>query len=159
MPELPPTPQPLALLKRRPDVQAAALRITAAGADVSAAEKALLPSINLIASGGYAENELDQLFSPSGTIWSLIAGITQPIFQGGQLRAQIRIENARQAEAVANYGQTIIIALSEVEEALEREELLSEELQQQAAAVEAAQSRLRLAKNNLPKVTGFIPGY
>lgn len=144
LPPLPAIPQPLELLRRRPDLVAAELRYQALGADLSAARKALLPGISLFVSGGYTSRELDDLISPEGLIWTILGSITQPIFQGGRLRAQVRVADAEQAEALADYARTVLQAVREVEDGLENERLLRQQLREQRATIDAAESTLEL---------------
>src|SRR5208282_4510718 len=74
---------PSQLLTRRPDVAEAEQQLIAANANIVAARAALFPSIVLTASGGYESASLAGLFSPANRLYSIGAGLTQPIFQGG----------------------------------------------------------------------------
>src|SRR5262249_54514285 len=76
---------PSQLLQRRPDVAEAEAQLIAANADIAQARAAFFPSISLTASGGYESSELTSLLKPANRVWSLGAGLTQPIFHGGAL--------------------------------------------------------------------------
>src|SRR5690606_22566042 len=77
---------PIELLTRRPDIRASEARLVAANADLTAARAALLPGIQLTGQFGAQSLALSGLLSNPASAWSLAAGLTQPIFQGGRLR-------------------------------------------------------------------------
>tara|TARA_R110002051_G_scaffold83393_1_gene147743 strand:+ start:49747 stop:51159 length:1413 start_codon:yes stop_codon:yes gene_type:complete len=109
---------PSELLERRPDIRASEARLQGANADLSAARAALFPSIQLTAQLGAQSLALGSLVSNPATSWSLAAGLVQPIFQGGQLRAQVDVSTARQEELLVDYRRTLLTALGEVDTAL-----------------------------------------
>ena len=147
--ELPPIPAeipagvPSDLLQRRPDLASAEARLAAADYRLWEARKALWPSIRLTASAGRTSAELDDLLKESFDVWSLAGGIVQPIFNGGRLRAAIDASDARAREALANYGQSSLVAFSEVETALSTQEHIDDReasLEVAAQQAEAAQA-------------------
>lgn len=109
---------PSELLERRPDIRASEARLQGANADLSAARAALFPSIQLTAQLGAQSLALGTLVSNPATSWNLAAGLVQPIFQGGRLRAQVDGSAARQAELLVDYRRTVLTALGEVDTAL-----------------------------------------
>lgn len=116
---LPATGVPADLLQRRPDLQAALLRLGAADARAAEAVAARYPRLDLSASlttpgtsGG--------LFS--GWIGSLVAQLSAPLFDGGQRRAEAERTRAAALVALNDYGQTLLEALGEVEQALTAEQ-------------------------------------
>ena len=109
---------PAALLLRRPDIRAAEERLKAAEADLSAARKALLPQITLTGSGGLQSGSLSRLLRPESVIYSLAAGLAQPVFDGGRLRAQVEMTDAERQALLETYRKAIVSALSDVEMAL-----------------------------------------
>jgi NodT family efflux transporter outer membrane factor (OMF) lipoprotein len=109
---------PSALLTRRPDIRAAEERLAAADADVSAARKALLPQIQLTAQGGLQTGVLSKLLRPESALYSLAAGLTQPIFDGGRLRAGVALTEAQRRELLETYRKAVVSALTDVEAAL-----------------------------------------
>lgn len=125
---------PSELLARRPDVLAALERLKAADARLENAQKALLPRIALTASGGTRSAALADLVDPRAAVWNLAAGLVQPVFTGGRLRAQIELQAAGVKEALGVYQSTALNAFQEVEQALVAEERLR---QQEAALREA----------------------
>jgi len=123
---------PSELLMRRPDIRAAEAQLRALNALVGASKASRFPSISLTGSYGYSSSALGSLFQPD-TAWSLAAGIFQPLFDAGRLKAGQRAAEARYAQGVAEYTKTVLGAFSEVEKALltrkeqveRREEILS----------------------------------
>ncbi len=145
LPAAVPAGLPATLLARRPDLKASLARLTAADWRVASAKVALLPRLTLTGSGGSASGEIGDLIRPSAAIWSLGAGLVQPLYQGGRLRATIQQQNARAAEALNRYRETALGAFREVEDALAAEswlrrlaEALREAVTQTAASRELA---------------------
>ncbi|MGI9507580.1 MAG: efflux transporter outer membrane subunit, partial [Geminicoccaceae bacterium] len=95
---------PAALLERRPDLAAERKRLLAAGYRVAAARAALLPRISLTASVGTRDEQFKNLFDLDYLIANIAANLVQPIFQGGRLRSQVRLNEAAQEEALAAYA-------------------------------------------------------
>jgi outer membrane protein TolC len=135
------------LLARRPDIRAARFNLLAAGYREAAAERTLLPGINLTGSAGTSSNALSDLLDGDFFVWSIAGAILQPIFQGGQLRAQVEAAEARQAEAIAAYVETALQALAEVETALAVDDELAERQLALLAAAEAAEDAVAIAFN------------
>jgi multidrug efflux system outer membrane protein len=109
---------PSDLLLRRPDVQSAEARLAAAGARVDVARAAYLPSIGLSASFGGQSSELSKLFDSGSLVWSVVASLTQPIWNGGRLDANLDGTKARQLQAELDYRDSVAIAFKEVRDAL-----------------------------------------
>ena len=109
---------PSELLSRRPDVAEAEQQLIAANANITAARAALFPNIALTASGGYASSMLTSLISPANRVYALSGGLTQPIFHGGALHAQVTYSEARYTELLTTYHKTVLTAFGDVESAL-----------------------------------------
>ena len=132
---------PAQLLERRPDLIAAENRLYAALNQESAARKALLPSIRLTGDRGFSSQELSNLISTPSTVWTIASQVTQPLFEGGRLRAGIKLAQARYDEALNQYAAAALLAFQEVETALAAEQFLAEQQAQlQQAATEAERS-------------------
>jgi len=130
-PFLPPSPAagvPAALLQRRPDILAAEREVLAAFRQEEAAKLALLPDLSFSLGGGRLGDQLLSLLRLNPWMASAAIGVSIPIFEGGALRAKVQIATARQAEAVARYGNVVLIAFREAEDALANERLLAERL-------------------------------
>lgn len=118
LPPVPPAGLPSSLLEARPDVRKAETDLIAANAKIGVAKAALFPSITLTGTFGRESKDLSQLFSAPSAIWSIGAGITQPIFEGGRLRAQVEQVSAQQVQTLETYRKTVQTAFREVSDAL-----------------------------------------
>ncbi len=146
---------PSDLLQRRPDLIAAERRVAAAGCRVESAKAALYPRLSLTASGGTQSLELDDLVNTDFRVWSIGANLLEPLFRGGSLRAEVRRQQARRAEAFSNYGNAVLTAFSEVENILSsdeqlqsRRDRLGEAAKQAALARDLARERWQLGLTN-----------
>lgn len=136
---------PSQLISRRPDLIAAFNRLRAADARLASAEKALLPRLTLTANGGTASPALADIIDPRAAAWNLTAGLIQPLFTGGRLQADIRLQKARVQESVNNYRSTALNAFREVEQALAAEQWLQQQEQHLREAVAQTQESRKLA--------------
>lgn len=137
---------PADLLRRRPDIRRAERQVAAAHANLGAATAELFPRISLTGVLGLQSVELSTLLKRGSLDWSLGAGIAQPIFEGGKLRANIAVQNAREEQALIQYQSTVLTALEDVENALATiasEEQAHKEL---ATAVSVSATVVDLAK-------------
>jgi multidrug efflux system outer membrane protein len=107
-----------ALLERRPDIRQAEQQLIAFNARIGVAKASYFPQINLTADAGYQSSALTGLFSSPAGLWSFGGALTQPIFEGGRLRNNVRLTEAQKQEAVIIYQQTIQEAFREVSDAL-----------------------------------------
>jgi multidrug efflux system outer membrane protein len=117
LPEVP-VGLPSALLERRPDIRQAELQLVAANANIGVAKAAYFPQIALTGSGGLQSAALASLFATPAGLWSIGAGLAQPIFNAGRTRSRVALSKAQQEEAVLVYQQTIQQSLREVSDAL-----------------------------------------
>lgn len=138
---------PSELLARRPDVASAEAQLIEANANIRAARAAFLPSIDLTASGGYESQQLSTLLQPGSRIFSISAGLTQPIFEGGALLGQYRLSQARYDELLADYHKAVISAFGNVEDALVAVGQTSDQLTRQQNAVDKARSAYELSQD------------
>jgi NodT family efflux transporter outer membrane factor (OMF) lipoprotein len=148
LPELAPIPGtgvPGDLLERRPDLRAAMLRVRAADERIEAAVAERLPSLQLSANLSVQATEIAELFEQ--LLFSVGASLSQPIFQGGRLNAQIEQREAVAEEALYNYAQTLLTALREVQDALIREKYQQEFLESLQTQLESAERALELARD------------
>ncbi|HEV2284515.1 MAG TPA: efflux transporter outer membrane subunit [Steroidobacteraceae bacterium] len=137
---------PSELLARRPDVAAAEAQLIAANANIAAARAAFFPAINLTADGGYESPALATLLSPASRVWSLGAGLTQPIFQGGALTGGYALARAQYQELLAGYHKAVIAALANVEDALIAAQQTAEQVSRQQQATAQARRAYRFAQ-------------
>jgi len=109
---------PSELLLRRPDLRRSEAGLRATHADWEASHAARFPSIALTAAGGLASNALGALFNPSSAVLSVVGSLTAPIFSGGRLSGQEKLDSARYREQVQLYDGAVIAAFRDVENAL-----------------------------------------
>jgi len=114
-----PVSLPSALVDQRPDIQAAAAQLHTASANVGVATANMLPQISLTADVGHEGLNTASLFTPQTLLWSLVAGITQPIFEGGALNAKRLSAVAALRASGAQYQATVLSAFQNVADALE----------------------------------------
>jgi len=150
---------PSELLERRPDVIAAERRVAAAFYRTEEAKAARLPRITLVANYTSLSSELFVLQSRDNPIFSLGAGLLQPLFLGGLLQSQVHARTAEQQAAIAEYGKVGMRAFGEVEGALaaggnagEREAILVRALRENERAFELANIRYRVGSGDLRAV-------
>ena len=141
-----PTPLPSNRLLARPDIQAAEHALRATTANIGAARAALFPSISLTASAGSASRELSGLFDSGSGIWSFAPQIRLPIFDAGRNQANVRVAEANQQLALAQYEKTVQTAFREVADALAERTHWNERLDAQSSLVTATQKALMLSQ-------------
>ncbi len=134
---------PSALLERRPDIRQAEEVLVAANARIGVARAAYFPDISLTAQTGFLSSSLTGLFSGAAGLWTFAGTITQPIFEGGTIRSNVRLAEAQQQEAVLTYQQTIQGAFRDVSDALiayqQNQEFRAQQELLARAAADAAQ--------------------
>ncbi len=131
LPPLEPAPAgvPAALIERRPDVRAAEFSLRAANERIGANIAQLYPGLVLSASYGSSSDAWSNLWKGFSETYSALFNVTQPIFQGGRLRAQVRAAKAAYEALAAEYGAQVLTAMREVEDALVGEKYLRAQLE------------------------------
>ncbi|MGA8727513.1 MAG: efflux transporter outer membrane subunit [Terracidiphilus sp.] len=119
---------PSSLLERRPDIVSAEHRVLAAFRTEEAAKLALLPSFSLTLEGGRLSDPLLSVLDLNPWLIHSAVGMLVPIYEGGALRAKIKIATAQEEEAVAYFGGVALQAFDEVEVTLTNERLLAQRL-------------------------------
>jgi multidrug efflux system outer membrane protein len=148
---------PSQLLRRRPDVRRAERQLAAATARIGQAEADLLPKFSITAALGFDATRPKALFDWSSKYWALSPGVSWPIFDAGRIRFNITVKNEQQAQASAEYQQTVLTALKDVEDSLVS--YRTEQLRHQALvdASTAAHQAVDLAKQQYEQgITDFI---
>lgn len=133
---------PSDLLTRRPDILQAEQALRASNADIGAARAAFFPQISLTASLGFASASMGTLFDGAHKAWSFSPQITQPLFQGGRLRAELDLARIRQSAAVADYERVIQTAFREVADGLAARATYAHQIEAQRRTV-ASVERVR----------------
>ena len=144
----PPVPAglPSDLLERRPDVRQAEQDLIAANANIGVARAAYFPRISLTGLLGFQSEQLAQLTSNSSFAWTGATGLTQALFNGGALRSQVELAQARQRELVASYQGAVNSALRDVNDALIARTTLEQQRAEQERNVAALTRLLKLAQ-------------
>jgi len=137
---------PATVLSRRPDVAEAEQNIVAANAQVGVATANLYPTFALTGTGGVLSSAVESLFAWQSRIWSLAAGVTAPIFEGGRRRANLEAARAQYRQTVAAYVNQVLIAYGDVEDALTDLHGFTDQVASLREAVRVSQTYLRLAE-------------
>jgi NodT family efflux transporter outer membrane factor (OMF) lipoprotein len=134
------------LIGRRPDVVAAKWRAEASRRRIGQAKAAFYPNINLAAAIGTQALHLDKLFDSGSDVGSVGPAISLPIFEGGRLRANLRVAEADRDGAVAAYDDAVTQALRDVADVAASERALATRLSESRAALAANEDGYRIAK-------------
>ncbi|MCF8477931.1 MAG: efflux transporter outer membrane subunit [Pseudolabrys sp.] len=141
---------PSELLAQRPDIRQPEANLAAANANVENARAQMLPSITLTADGGYSSAVLKTLLRPESMLFSLGAGLTQPIFDGQRLQGNLDLQKGKQDELLQTYRKAVISGFADVENALDairqtavRERLQGDVVSSSRRAFDIAEQRLR----------------
>lgn len=143
-----PVSVPSQLVRRRPDILAAEAQLHAATAAVGVATANLYPQINLTAALGQQALTPENLFDTSATAWSLIAGLTQPLFDGGTLRAQRRASVDALRASAEQYQQVVLDSFGQVADLLDALDHDAQLVAAQANARDTSQASLELARQS-----------
>jgi len=128
----------LEILSSRPDVKAAEYALKAQAAQVGVARAAFYPSLSVSASAGWTNN-LGEVVNPGQMLLNAIGSLVQPIFNRGQIHANLRIAKAQQEQALVAFHQTLLVACGELDDALKACQLSRERLQLRQKEVASAQ--------------------
>ncbi len=147
----PPPPIPVGvpsdLLERRPDIAATERSMVAANAQIGVAEAAFFPTLTLSGSGGFESTSAAQWLTWPMRFWSVGAGVSEVVYDGGLRRAQTDFARAAYEATIAHYRQTVLTAFQGVEDNLAALRILEQEAQVQEEAVTAAQRSETITTN------------
>ncbi len=138
---------PSELLERRPDIAVAERNMAAANAQIGVAKAAFFPTVTLNGSMGYESTDTSNWFTWPSRFWSLGAGISEAVFEGGLRMGQTAAARAAYDTTVANYRQTVLGAFQQVEDNLAALRILEGEAEVQRGALEAARQSVTVALN------------
>ncbi len=149
-PELPKPPSvpvsvPSELLRQRPDIRAAERNVAAANANIGVATAAFYPSVVINASTGFDTSTASNLFDASSLVWSLGSSAMTPLTSQRLLRAQRRATIAAHEAVSADYRQTVLESIREVENALQASAILERRQVAQDQALAAARKTFDLS--------------
>jgi NodT family efflux transporter outer membrane factor (OMF) lipoprotein len=141
-----PVSLPSELVHQRPDILAAEAQLHVASAQIGVATAQLYPSITLSGSVGAAALDPGHLFNPAGLMWSVAAGLTEPVFDGGMREAERRAALAEFRASAADYRQTVLQAFGQVADVLQALSHDAQLLAAQQHAVDLATESVRLQR-------------
>lgn len=140
-----PVSVPSDVLRQRPDVRAAERNVAAANAKIGVATAAYYPSISINASSGLDAVAVNNLFETSSLVWSIGASAITPLTNLRFLQAQRKATVAAHEAASAEYRQTVLEAIREVENALQAAAVLQQRQAVQDHAVASARKTFELS--------------
>jgi NodT family efflux transporter outer membrane factor (OMF) lipoprotein len=139
---------PSELAHRRPDVLAAEAQLHAATAAVGIATANLYPQITLTATGGWQALPSQTLFARSNAAWSLISGLTAPLFDGGRLRAERRAALDELTASASRYQEVVLESFGQVADVLDALAHDGQLLAAQSNALATATTNVELARES-----------
>jgi len=155
-PERDPAGLPADLLRRRPDVRRAERQLAAQTARIGETTALLYPSFSIAGFLGMESVELGDLFKGGSFAWGLVPGFSWNIFQGGKIRGQIAVEQARTEQLLLAYEHSVLLALEETENAMAAFDRETQRRNRLLEAVEASQRSVDLVRTQyLSGLTNF----
>jgi len=136
---------PSDLLERRPDIAASERAMAQANTQIGIAKAAYYPNVTLSATGGFGSASFADWFTWPSRFWSVGPSVAETIFDAGLRRATLQQSQFTFDQTVANYRQTVLTAFQQVEDNLAAVRILSQDIEQQDAAVQSAQRSLHEA--------------
>jgi outer membrane protein, multidrug efflux system len=137
---------PSSLLERRPDIREAEQNLIAANAQIGVARSAYFPQISLTGSAGFEAPALTGLFTGPAGLWNFGASLSQPIFEGGRIKSNVRFTQAQKEQFLLAYQQTIQGAFRDISNALVAYRKNREFRIQQEQLLNSAQDAARLSE-------------
>lgn len=147
LPQALPVSLPSRLVEQRPDVRAAEATLHQASAEIGVATANMLPQFNLTGDIGTEATTIGTMFAAGTGIWSIVAGVTQPLFRGGTLLHEKRAAEAAYDGAAAQYRSTVLSAFQNVADTLRALQSDADALQADTAAERSANESLSLARD------------
>jgi NodT family efflux transporter outer membrane factor (OMF) lipoprotein len=150
---------PANLLRQRPDIRGAERRLASQTARIGVAQADLYPRFDLFGTIGLEAFDTGDYFDAGNKAWSLGSSLFWNIFDGGRIRSNIRVEEARTEQAFQVYEQTVLLALEDVEDAMvayvreqEREEALGQAVTAAEQSVELVDTLYRTGLTDFQNV-------
>jgi len=137
---------PSDLLQQRPDILQAEYQLRAVNASIGAARAAFFPRISLTGAAGTASRELSGLFDGGSGYWSFSPSISVPIFNAGQLRANLDYAEISRNIQVAQYEKAIQTAFREVVDGLAAQATYTRQVQAQRDLLATSEDYYNLAE-------------
>nr|WP_288834495.1 TolC family protein [uncultured Flavobacterium sp.] len=119
---------PSSLVSRRPDVKSAELALKVANANVGITKADLYPALRITAQGGVNSFETSNWFNIPASLFGTVAGgLSQPLLNSKKVRTQYNIAKVEREKAVLSFRQAVLVAVSEVSDALVKVEKLQQQ--------------------------------
>ncbi len=138
---------PAEAMRRRPDIRRAERNLAAQTARIGVATADLYPKFRLLGTLSLESVSTGNLFTADSRTWSINSGVSWNIFHGGAIRQNIKVQSARQEQALIQYESAVLKAQEEVENVLVAYAKQQRRRESLAAATSAAQLAVRLAQD------------
>ena len=145
---------PAQLLAYRPDVQQTEFQLRYATALVHAARAYFYPSLNITAQAGWTTNSLSELLNASTVIGNLVANLTQPIFNQDLNKQRLSLAKAREAEFLADFQHSLLVAGQEVSDALFKYQMANDKIYIRDRQIEYLQKAVDYTKELMRYTSG-----
>ncbi|MGA8145100.1 MAG: efflux transporter outer membrane subunit [Candidatus Acidiferrales bacterium] len=136
---------PSQLLERRPDIAASERLMAQANAQIGIATAAYYPTVTLSAAVGLQSSSAASWFTWPSRFWSVGPALAETLFDAGLRRATVQQFQGAYNQTVANYRQAVLTGFQQIEDNLAALRILSQEIQQQDAAIKSAERSLTVA--------------
>jgi len=154
VPDLP-AQLPSEMLERRPDVRDAEKQLAAANQRIDVARADYFPSLSLTGAFGSESNVMKSLFSGPALLWSIGAGLVQPLIGLALINDTVELRTAQRDESVVRYVQTVQSAFRDAHDALSANQTTRDALAAQTERTDRLQKSLELA--DLRYTSGYSP--
>ncbi|QTA81855.1 Outer membrane factor efflux transporter lipoprotein, NodT-like [Desulfonema limicola] len=141
-----PSVVPSSLLTARPDIKRVERQLAAENARIGVAEASFFPRVIISGDAGFSTSHIGSLFDSRSFTWGIGPNIRLPLFEGGRNSANLERAKARYAEVYANYCQSVIRAIGEVEDALVSVDLFKKQADANQLAVQASTRAHEISK-------------
>ena len=149
---------PSQLLMRRPDINAALLRLTASNERIGVAISDRFPSFNLSGNYGGSSEKLKDILDSPNIIWNILMQIAQPMLDAGNRKAEVNRTKAVFRENLALYHKTVLNAFREVEDSLAKSRTSEERIMMLGDTVSASENSYRISLDNyMQGLTDYLP--
>jgi multidrug efflux system outer membrane protein len=154
VPDLP-AQLPSEMLERRPDIRDAEKQLAAANQRIDVARADYFPSLSLTGAFGSESNVMKSLFSGPALLWSIGAGLVQPLIGLALINDTVELRTAQRDESVTRYVQTVQSAFRDAHDALSANQTTRDALAAQTERKDRLQKSLELA--DLRYTSGYSP--
>ena len=138
---------PADTLRQRPDIRQAERALAAQTARIGEATAELYPKFYLVGSIGLESMKSAKLFNAESNVWSILPSVTWPLFRAGSIRANIKVQTAKQEQLAAQYEKAVLTAVKEIRDSLTTFNQEQDRLAALTAAVDAAQKAADIAQD------------